>query len=185
MPSNTSSIPSIHLSIYPNIIFTQSHLPSADPHLQLGRQDRLHPLLDSVQVFTRGDVVLLALLAASKREILGHDALLVDNMDASLLEALGKLDNLGRAVELTTLGKTTGPSKDGRNGVGRRGVSLLVLAEMPSNGTVSGFCLERLAVRCNQHGGHKTKTAKALGDNVGLDITIVVCHKLTRAYNFR
>lgn len=52
--------------------------------------------------------------------------------------------------------------------------TLLVLAEMPSDGSVGGLSLHRLAVRGDKLGGHHAKRAVALGNNVGLDVTVVV-----------
>jgi hypothetical protein len=144
-------------------------------YLQLGLEHSLHALLDSVEVCSSGDIVVLALLSTCKSKILGHDTLLVDDVDTGLLERLGEFDNLGSVVELTTLGKTTGPGEDGSNGVGRCGVTLLVLAEVTSDGTVSGLRLECLAIGGDEDRGHQTKTAETLGDDVGLDITVVVC----------
>jgi len=138
-------------------------------------KDSLHALLNGVEVCTGGDIVILALLAACKSKILGHDALLVDNVNTSLLERLGKLDDLGGVVKLTTLGKTTGPGEDGGNGVGRSGVTLLVLTEVTGDGTVGRLGLEGLAVGGDEDRSHQTQTAETLGDNVGLDITVVVC----------
>ena len=106
-------------------------------------KDSLHALLNGVEVCTGGDIVILALLAACKSKILGHNALLVDNVNTSLLERLGKLDDLGSVVELTTLGKTTGPGEDGGDGVGGGGVSFLVLAVVARDGAVRGFGLRR------------------------------------------
>jgi hypothetical protein len=152
-------------------------------YLQLGLEHSLHALLNSIEVCSGGDIVVLALLSTCKSKILGHDTLLVHYMDASLLERLGKLDNLGSVVELTTLDQTTSPGEDGSNGIGRCGVALLVLAEVTSDGTVSGLRLECLAIGGNEDRSHQTQTAETLGDNVGLNITIVVylllalCHR--------
>jgi hypothetical protein len=144
-------------------------------YLQLGLEHSLHALLNSIEVCSGGDVVVLALLSTCESEIFGHDALLVDNVDASLLERLCKLDDLGCVVELTTLDKTTGPGEDGSNGVGRCGVTLLMLAEVTSDGTVSGLRLECLAIGGDEDRSHQTQTAETLSDNVRLDITVIVC----------
>jgi hypothetical protein len=49
-----------------------------------------------------------------------------------------------------------------------------VLTEVAGDGAVGGLGLERLAVGSDEDGGHETEGAEALGDNVGLDVTIVV-----------
>lgn len=144
------------------------------PNLQLCRKDSLHPLLHGIKVLASGNVITLALLSTCQSEILGHDALLVDDVHASLLQTLGELDNLGGTVELATLGQTTGPGKDGSDGVGRGRVALLVLAVMAGNSTVSGLGLEGLSVGGDEDRSHQTQRTEALGYNVGLDITVVV-----------
>ena len=143
--------------------------------LQLLLEDVLHATLNGVEVLGGGDVVLAAVLAAGNGKILSHDAVNIDGVNAGLLEALGESDELGGVVELATLDKTTGPSEDGGNGVGRGLVALLVFTVVAGDGAVGGFRLERLAVGGDEDGGHETEGAEALGDDIGLDITIVVC----------
>jgi hypothetical protein len=53
-----------------------------------------------------------------------------------------------------------------------------VLAVVAGNGTVSGLGLEGLAVRSDESRGHETEGAEALGNDIGLDITIVVYKRL-------
>lgn len=50
----------------------------------------------------------------------------------------------------------------------------LVLAVVASDRAVRGLRLDGLSVRGDQHGGHQTERAVALGDDIGLDITVVV-----------
>jgi hypothetical protein len=50
-----------------------------------------------------------------------------------------------------------------------------VLTVVASDSTVGSLRLEGLAIRGNENRGHETKRAEALSDNVGLDITVVVC----------
>ena len=66
------------------------------------------------------------------------------------------------------------PGEDGGDGIGRGLLSLLVLAVMPGHGAVSGLGLDRLSVGANQHRGHETQGAVALGNYVGLDVAVVV-----------
>ena len=70
------------------------------------------------------------------REVLGHLAAL-DRCDAHLLEAAGEADERLVAVELAAVRQAPGPGEDRRDGVGRRGVALLVLAVVASNSAVS------------------------------------------------
>ena len=96
-------------------------------------------------------------------------------MDARLLERLGELDDLGRAVELAALGEAAGPGEDGGDGVGGGGVSFLVLAVVARDGAMRGFGFEGLAVGGDEDGGHEAERAEALGYDVGLHVAVVVC----------
>lgn len=147
-------------------------------HLELKHplllQRGLQPLLNSIQVLIRRNIVGPASLAARQREVLGHDAVRVHRVDARLLQRLGKLDQLGRAVELAALDQAARPGKDGGDRVGARLAALLVLAVVPRDGAVGGLGLERLAVGGDEDRGHEAQGAEALGDNVGLDVAVVV-----------
>lgn len=143
--------------------------------LQLLLEDVLHAALNSVEVLGGGDVVLTASLSTGKGKILGHDAIDIDGVNAGLLKALGKGNDLGGVVELATLDETTGPGEDGGNGVGGGLVTLLVLTVVAGDGAMGSLRLEGLAIGGDEDGGHETQRAEALGDNVGLDITVVVC----------
>lgn len=143
-------------------------------YLQAGLQVGTESALDSSHVLAGSDPRLTLLAAASKSKILGHDALLVDNVDTGALELLGELNDFRSLIEGTTLNKTTGPGEDGSNGVGRGLAALLVLAVVTGDGAVGGLRLEGLAVRSNESRGHQTEGAEALGNNIGLDVTVVV-----------
>lgn len=143
--------------------------------LQLLLQRSLQPPLNSIQILIRSDIVLAARLAARQGQVLGHDAVDVNSVDAGLLEALGKGHQLGGVVELAALDEAAGPGEDGGNGVGRGLAALLVLAVVAGDGAVGGLGLKGLAVGGDEDGGHEAEGAEALGDNVGLDITVVVC----------
>lgn len=144
------------------------------PFLQLLLEDGLHAALNGIQVLVGRDVVGALVLAAGQGQILGHDAILIDGVDASLLEALGKGHKLGRVVELATLNETAGPGEDGGNGVGRGLLALLVLTIVAGNGAVGGLGLERLAVGGDEDRGHEAEGTEALSHNVRLDITVVI-----------
>jgi hypothetical protein len=54
-------------------------------HLQLLLQNALHPPLHRVHVLRRGNIVLASRLSTCKRQILGHDAIDIYRVNASLL----------------------------------------------------------------------------------------------------
>jgi len=144
-------------------------------YLQLLLQDGLQSLLDGFHVAGGGHVVLAAGLAAGEGQILGHNAVDVNGVNAGLLEALSEGDDLRGAVEGTTLDETTGPGEDGGDGVGGGLVTLLVLAVVASDGSVSRLGLEGLSVGSDQDRGHQSEGAEALRHHVGLNVTVVVC----------
>jgi len=144
-------------------------------HLQLLLQAALQSPLDSVKVFLGNNPALTVFTAAGKSQILGHDTINIDSVDASLFKGLSEGHDLGGVVELAALGQTTGPGKNGGNGVGAGLAALLVLAIVASDGAVGSLGLEGLAIGSNEDGGHEAEGAEALGDDIGLDVTIVVC----------
>ncbi|EMT63244.1 hypothetical protein FOC4_g10013462 [Fusarium odoratissimum] len=85
--------------------------------LQLLLEGSLETALNGIHVLVGGDIVLALRLASGKGKILGHDTVNIDSVNASLLKALSKGDNLGGVVELATLDETTGPGEDGGNGI--------------------------------------------------------------------
>jgi hypothetical protein len=142
--------------------------------LQLLLQAALQPPLHSIKVLVGRDPAATVLLTARQRKVRGHDAIDVDSVDAGLLELLGEDNELGSAVELAALGETLCPGVDGGDGVGRCLVALLVLAVVARDGTVGGLGLEGLAVGGDEDRSHKAERAEALGDDVRLDVTVVV-----------
>ena len=143
-------------------------------HLQLLLQASLQPPLNSIEVLVRCDPATPVLLSARKCKILGHDAIDINGVNAGLLELLGEDDELGSAIELAALGEALCPGVDGGDGVGRCLVALLVLAVVARDGAVGGLGLEGLAIGGDEDRGHEAEGAEALGDNVGLDVSIVV-----------
>ena len=115
-------------------------------------------------------------LAAGKSQILGHNAINIDGIKGGLLQSIGKGNDLGGLVKLTSLGNTTGPGKDRSNGVGRGLLTLLVLSVMTGDGSVGSLGLKGLSIRGDQDGGHETKGTETLSNNIRLNITIVVLH---------
>jgi hypothetical protein len=142
--------------------------------LQLFLEAGLQPPLNSIEVFVCCDPAAPVLLAACKRKILGHDAINIDGVNAGLLELLGEDNELGGVVELTTLSKALCPSVDRGDGVGGGFVTLLVLAVVTGDCAVGGLSLEGLAIGRDEDGGHEAEGAETLGDNVGLNISVIV-----------
>ena len=81
-------------------------------YLQAGLQVGTESALDSSHVLAGGDPRLTILAAAGKSKILGHDALVVDNVDTGALELLGGSERFAAMVtrEDVTEGK---PAPDG------------------------------------------------------------------------
>jgi hypothetical protein len=173
-----------HIIPYMNFVSTGLHLhaiqvrylpiQSLFVRLQLLLQTRLQPSLNSIKILIRRDPRAALLLSTRERKILSHDAVLVDGVNTRLLELLGKHDELGGVVELAALDKALCPGVDGGDGVGGRFAALLVLAVVAGDGAVGGFSFEGLAVGGNEDGGHEAEGAETLGDDVGLDVTVIV-----------
>ena len=130
--------------------------------------------LNSLHVLASSDIVLTASLSASKSKILGHDIVNIDGIDTGLLKSLSEGNNVWGLVELSTLDESAGPGKDGGDWVGRGLVALLVLTIVAGDGSVGGLGLEGLSVWGDEDGRHEAEGAEALGNDIGLDITIVV-----------
>jgi hypothetical protein len=125
-------------------------------HLQFLLKQALHASLNRIHILCRSNVILASGLPTRERQILGHDSIDVDGVDASLLEALSESDDLRRAVQLSALHKTARPGEDRGDGVCGRLVALLVLAVMTSDGAVCGFRLKGLAIGCDEDGSHES-----------------------------
>ena len=115
-------------------------------HLQLLLQTGLQPPLNSIKVLVRCNPATPVLLSASESEILGHDTVNIDSVNAGLLELLGENDELRGVVKLTTLGETLCPGIDRGDGVGRGLATLLVLAVVARHCAVGGLSLEGLTI---------------------------------------
>lgn len=133
--------------------------------------------LNSLHVLASGDIVLTTSFSASKCEILGHDVVNIDGIDTGLLKSLSERNNVWGLVELSTLDESAGPGEDGGDWVGGGLVALLVLTVVAGDGSVGGLRLKGLSVWGNEDGGHKAEGAEALGNDIGLDITIVVWNR--------
>lgn len=71
--------------------------------LQSGLKVRLESALNSSQVLLGGNPGLPLLAATGQSQVLGHDALLVDDVNAGALELFGEGDDVGGLVQLATL----------------------------------------------------------------------------------
>ena len=82
--------------------------------------------------------------------------------------------DLRGVIQLGAMLQAARPRENRRDRVGRRGLALLVLAEVASDGAVCGLRLDGLAVRGHQDRRHQPQRAVTLGDRVGLDVAVVV-----------
>jgi len=105
-------------------------------------------------------------------EILGHVAS-HDGLNDRALKSLTEVLEFSVLIDLSTVEETAGPGEHGGDGVGGGLTTLLVNAVMAGDGAVGGLGLDA-AISSLEHGGHETERAVALGDNIGLHITIVV-----------
>mmetsp|Transcript_18322 Transcript_18322/g.24471 ORF Transcript_18322/g.24471 Transcript_18322/m.24471 type:complete len:322 (-) Transcript_18322:405-1370(-) len=131
--------------------------------------DLVHEALSDEIVGALGDLVAAL---DEDGEILSHGTLL-DSVDDGLLEGLREESELLVTVELGTVAETTGPREDGGDRVGRGRTTLLPDAVVTGDGAVGSLSLHDI-VAVDADGGHETKGAEALSDNVGLDVAIVV-----------
>ena len=72
------------------------------------------------------------------------------------------------------MSETTRPGEDGSDGVGGGLLTLLMHAEVTSDGTMGSLSLDGLSIGGNEDGGHETEGAETLSNRVGLDVSIVV-----------
>lgn len=91
---------------------------SAKCNLQAGLEVSLQPPLNGGHVLLGSHPGLTLLAATGQSQVLGHDALLVDDVNAGTLQLLGEGDNVGGLIERAALHQTAGPGEDRRNGVG-------------------------------------------------------------------
>lgn len=135
---------------------------------------RLQTLFHGVHEFARGHPSVSVLATAGQGEVFRHDAFFIDDLGARGLQLLRKRDQFRGLVELAAAGEAAGPREDRGNRVRRRLAALLVLAVVARDGAVGGFGLKRGTVGGGQDGGHEAERAKALGDDVRLDVAVVV-----------
>ena len=114
-------------------------------------------------------------------QVLGHDAVFGDGIQDAFLQGVGKFDDVWGVVQLTSLGDTSGPCKNGGNGVSRGFFACLVASVVSGDGTVGGLGFKRLSIWGDEDRSHQAKGAKTLGDDVGLDVTVVILESNDKA----
>lgn len=143
-------------------------------HLQLLLQQTLHPPLHRVQIFRRRNIILPPHLPTRERQILRHNPIDINRVNACLLQTLGKRHDFRRPVQRPALYEASRPREDGGDWVRGRLVAFLVLSVVARYGAVGSFGFECLAVRGYEDGGHEAEGAEALGDDVGEDVAVIV-----------
>ena len=117
-------------------------------------------------------------------QILGHFAR-VHAVNASGLQSDAELGQVGVVIQFCSVSEATGPSINTSDGVSGGLLALLVLSVVPSDSAVSGLSLDSFTIGAHQNGGHETQRAVALGNGVGLHVTVVVLagpDELTRGF---
>ncbi len=155
--------------------------------------------LDRVQIDVGDDPVraLHCLPMDREREVLGHDAVRVDDFDARRFEVRGEEPQRVVAVELGAVQQAARPREDRRDGVRARLVALLVLAVVARDSTymqagvsrsahlhesreydvvrtVRRLALNDLAVRREELTCHHSQGTEALREDITLHVAIVV-----------
>lgn len=121
---------------------------------------------------------------------LGHDSIFINGLDTSLFDALGKSYKFLVAVEFTTVFKTSSPCENPTSGqhlhfkeifgairsdrVSRSFFALLVFPVVSCDRPMRSFRLNGLAIRCDQYRRHQAKRSVALGDDIALDVSVVI-----------
>src|SRR3984893_18788304 len=114
-------------------------------------------------------------LVGSDKEgkVLGHVAGL-HRGDASRFESRREFRKFGIAVELGAVRQCTCPGKNRGDRIGRCLLAFLMFAVMPGHRAMRGLGFDRFAIRSHQHRSHEAERSKALRDDVGLDIAVIV-----------
>lgn len=145
IPSSTSCLKPGYNYIYTTLFNSTAQTPHLTlvvvVRLKLALQLAPQSLLNGVHEHGCRDPRVAIALALRKREVLGHDTSL-NGVDARGLEGFSEGGDLGGVVELAALDKTTGPGKDGGDGVGGGLLAALVLA--PVAGDCAVGCGRRL-----------------------------------------
>lgn len=136
------------------------------PRLELLDQS----LVDLLHVYVGGDPVIPGHVLALHRQsqVLGHDTVLVNDLNTGSFQVLGERLERGGLIQLGSEGKSSGPGKDGGNRVGRGFMTGLVLSVVSGDGTMGGFGFHGLAVGGDELRGHHTERTETLGENVAL-----------------
>lgn len=109
-----------------------------------------------------------------ERKVLGHDTININDLNTGRLEGLAEMLERLVVVELGTVQESPCPREYRSNRVRRRLVALLVLAVVARDGAVCSLALDDLAVWRNELTRHHAQRAKALCEDVGLNVTVVI-----------
>jgi len=105
-------------------------------------------------------------------QIFGHVSLFYSFNDGSL-ESISEINEWLIVIKFTSCIETSSPCKHWSNWVGWGFLSLLMESVMSGDCTMSSFGFNGTAW-ASQDWGHKTKRAISLGNNIGLNITIII-----------
>ena len=133
-------------------------------------------VLDVVEELERVDVVLALHVLAVDRvgQVLGHDIVLVNRLNARLLKRARKLHELLVLVQAATEDQAARPGVDGGHRVGACLVALLVFAVVARHRAVRRLALDQVTLGRDELRGHHAQRAEALRDNVRLHVAVVV-----------
>jgi len=106
-------------------------------------------------------------------QILGHVPGF-DGFDADALELMGENPERFILINLCSELESPGPGKDRGNGIRGGLAALLMFTVMTGDGSMGGLSLTAMTIRGQKDRGHESQGAIALGDDIRLDISIIV-----------
>ena len=110
----------------------------------VARKDRQWSAKHFLQINSRCNDSLLSV--DRQGEILSHDTILINSINAALFQILSESSELIVSVQFSTEDQATCPCEDGSDGVGRGFTSLLVLPVVTGDCAVGGFGFADLSV---------------------------------------
>jgi hypothetical protein len=108
------------------------------------------------------------------RRYLCHDCILVNSINTSLFNSLCKTNQFLIPIQFAPMFQSPRPSENRRNRIRRSLPPLLMFPIMSRDGPVRGLRLDRLAIRGDQHRRHETEGTVALGNDIGLNVAVVI-----------
>ena len=109
-----------------------------------------------------------------QRQILGHNPILINNLHTSPLQLLTKQPQPLIPIQLGAMNQPPRPRKNARNRVRARLFTLLVLPIVAGDRPVCGLGFDDVALGGEEFGSHHSEGAETLGEDVGLDVAVVV-----------